>query len=103
DGVLHVPADLPYVLEQAADEPRSRAPYPRIARIYDHSIGRAGGDVAVRRISWLPAESCPVGRHSWRDESLRGLSGAGIRERGSGVCEGRAGTTRRRNKRRRKV
>ena len=43
DGFLHVPPDLPDVLEPVArDEPRSRTPHPRVAEVDDHAAGDSG-------------------------------------------------------------
>ena len=80
--------------EQAADEPRGRAPHPRVACVDDDAAGRAGCDVAVRRIPRIPAEPRAAGRHSRRDQSFRSVSRAGLRERGASAGQGRAGTTR---------
>ena len=49
DVVLHVPADLPDVLRQAAHEPRGRAPHPRVAQDDDGAAGDPGDLLAWAR------------------------------------------------------
>ena len=61
DCVLHVPAHLPYFLQQAADESRSRAPHPRIPCVDDDAAGRSGSDVAIRRLPGMAAQSWRLG------------------------------------------
>ena len=61
DGVLYVPADLFDVLQQAANEPRGRTSYSRVARFDDGTTDRAGGDVAVCRLPGMAAQPGRIG------------------------------------------
>ena len=77
DLVLHVPADLPDVLRQAAHEPRSRAPHSRIAQDDDRAAGHPGDLLGRRGIPGIAAQP-------GRIESLREIPRAG-------VCQGSRG------------
>ena len=78
DLVLHVPADLPDVLRQAAHEPRSGAPHSRVAQDDDGAAGDPGDLLGRRGISGHAAQP-------GRIEPLREVSRAGVRQR-SELC-----------------
>ncbi len=56
DVVLHVPPDLSHVFQQAAHEPRGRAPHSRVAEVDDCAADHSCTDVGIRRIARMAAQ-----------------------------------------------